>query len=84
MAQQTFNPSNYNFNWTDNWYEWDRKIAHKEALKARNLCVKLHKASGLTVTTFSLPNQLITRGGIGSGNPQIEMYVTVYGLNVYH
>lgn len=81
MQQQIFNPANFNFTWTDNWYEWDRDEAHKAARRARDEAAKAAKAQGKTVTKFTLSHQLITRGGIGSGKPQIEMVVTCYGLN---
>jgi hypothetical protein len=35
------------------------------------------------VTCFSLPGQLITRGGIGSGHPQVEFFVTGFGFNAW-
>lgn len=83
-TQKTFNPANFGFEWTsDNWYSWDHKSAHKAALKARNVLANNLKAGGKNVSKFSLGGQLITRGGIGSGHPQIEMFVTVYGVNAY-
>lgn len=82
--QRIFNPIHFGFEFTaDGWYTFDRKTAQSAALKARNDFVKQAKAQGQRVSTFSLPNQLITRGGIGSGNPQIEVVVTCYGVNVY-
>jgi hypothetical protein len=81
--QQHFNPANFHFAWTsDGWYEWDRKAAHSAALKARNAKAKALAAAGHRVVKSSIPNQLITRGGIGSGNPEISMFVTVYMLEV--
>ena len=81
--QKTFNPVNYNWKWTEDWYEWDSKAAHKAALKARNAEAKQLRAEGKVVKCFSNPNQLISRGGIGSGNPHIEVIVNCYGFNVY-
>jgi len=80
--QRIFNPINYGFDWTHDWYTFDRKAASAEALKERNAFVKKAKAEGRIVRTFSLPNQLITRGGIGSGHPQIEVFVTCYGAEI--
>lgn len=89
--QVGFNPIDFCFKWTEasdslnpndlGWYEWDRKKAHSEALKARNARAKQLKKDGYTVTTFTLSNQLVTRGGIGSGHPQIEAIVNCYYLN---
>ena len=80
--QQTFNPVRYGFSWTDDgWYDWDSKAGHKAALQARNAEVKRLRAEGRRVRCFTLRNQLISLGGIGSGRPHIEEIVTVYGLN---
>jgi len=81
--QRTFNPANFAFQWTDNWYQWDRKQAHKQALAQRNLEAKALKAQGKRVVNFTLSGQLITRGGIGSGHPEIDLCCSVYGFNVY-
>ena len=82
MGQQLFNPADYCFTWTaDGWYEWDRKAAQRAALAARNAAAKALRAAGREVSCFSLPGQLITRGGIGSGRPEIDLMVTGYGLN---
>lgn len=83
FSQQTFNPADYHFTWTDDgWYTWDRTAAHAEALKARNTEAKALKASGRQVRKSSMPGQLITQGGIGTGRPEISMFVTVYMLQV--
>ncbi len=82
--QMMFNPIDYGFAWTDdNWYTFDRKAAQKAALKARNAEAKRLEAQGKRVSKFTLPSQLISRGGIGSGKPHIEEVVNVYGLNAY-
>jgi hypothetical protein len=81
--QKTFNPFSFCFAWTENWYEWDRKAAHKEALKARNEEAKRLQKAGKRVVKFSMPNQLVRKGGINSGKPDIEAVVTCYGLNAY-
>lgn len=80
--QEGFNPADYRFQWTDDdWYEWDRKGAHSDALKARNAEAKQLKADGWEVRKWTLKDQLITRGGIGSGLPEISMVVTVYMID---
>ncbi|MBU2266450.1 MAG: hypothetical protein KJ977_05355 [Candidatus Omnitrophica bacterium] len=82
MAQKTFSGINYGFRWTDDdWYEYDGVQAEKKALKARNAFVKELKADGYRPTTFSLGSQLVSRGGIGSGNPHIEIWTKCYGVN---
>lgn len=82
-TQHMFSPISFGFEFTNDWYSFDSKAAHRDALKARNAFAKEQKAMGRRVYNFSLPNQLITRGGIGSGHPQIEVVVSVYGCNVY-
>lgn len=88
MAQETFNPVNYCFRWTDpkpgetfGWYEWDSKAAHSEALKARNARKRELAKRGIKARAWSNPGSLMSRGGIGSGKPHIELYATVYHLN---
>lgn len=80
-SQQTFNPINFGFRFVGDWYEFDSAAAHKAALKARNAEAKRLRAAGMTVRVWAHPGSLITRGGIGSGHPQIENIVTVYGLD---
>lgn len=77
--QQTFNPANFGFEWTaDGWYSWDRAAAHKAAMQARNARAKALKAEGRRVVSSAMAGQLITRGGIGSGFPEISLVCTVY------
>ena len=81
--QQTFNPADFCFTWTaDGWYEWDRDAAHKAAMQARNAHAKTLTGRGHKVRKTSMPGNLITRGGIGSGRPEISMFVTVYMAEV--
>jgi hypothetical protein len=81
--QMSFNPIDYGFEWTaDGWYKWDSKAAHAAALRERNAEAKRYAAQGRTIRKWSNRNQLISRGGIGSGRPHIEEVVTVYGFNV--
>lgn len=79
--QRAFNPVDYHFRWTQDWYEWDRAAAVTAARQARDAETKRLKALGHRVMKWSLPGQLITRGGIGSGHPQIENVVTSYMLD---
>ncbi len=88
MPQRTFNPADYCFEWVNptvedpgGWYKWNRREAHRFALRDRNQCAKSLRENGYSPVLFSLRDQLITRGGIGSGHPEISLVVTVYGLN---
>ena len=80
LLQEVFNPVDYGFSWTSDWYEWDYQAGHDAAKKARNVRAEELKADGYKVNLYTLKNQLITRGGIGSGHPQIEHVVTCYML----
>ena len=81
MSQEIFSPIQFGFEWTEDWYTFDSAAAHKQARKARDARVRELRAQGRTVRCFSMSGQLVTRGGIGSGHPQIEQIVSVYGLN---
>lgn len=82
MAQQMFNPIEHGFEWTaDGWYKFDAKAAEKQALTERNAEVKRLKAAGHNPKPFTLSRQQLTRGGIGSGHPEITVIVSVYGIN---
>jgi len=86
MSQVVYCPAAYAFAWTNDdtpmgWYAWDRDEAHSQALRARNAHAKDLKAQGYSPKKFSLRNQQIIRGGVGSGHPQIELVVTCYGIN---
>jgi hypothetical protein len=83
MTQKTFCPVDFHFEWTDKWYSWDRSAASKDALKARNDYAKAQREMGKRVVNFTFANQLIREGGIGSGHPDVEFCVSVYGCNVY-
>ena len=80
--QKTFNPIDFGFAWTTDWYEWDRKAAHSAAMKARNTEAKRLRDLGKLVVKFTMRDQLISRGGIGSGKPHVQEVVTIYGINV--
>ena len=79
--QKLFNPVDYCFEWIYGWYTWNSKAAHTIARSARDQLAKELKQQGYTAHRFAIRNQLITRGGIGSGHPEVSFYVTVYGVN---
>jgi hypothetical protein len=82
--QETFCGIDYGFRWTsDGWYKWDGRAGDRAALKARNARAKKLRQQGRTVRLFALGPQLVSRGGIGSGQPHIELVAKCYGLNVY-
>lgn len=82
--QRSFNPVDYHFRWTADWYEWDSASAHKDARQARDAEAKRLRAAGYAVRVSAISGQLITRGGIGSDHPEIEIshVVTVYRLDL--
>ena len=80
--QKTFSPIDYGFAWTDDgWYEWDSKAARVAARKARDEEAKRLRKSGWNVKVYAIQNQLISKGGIGSGHPHIEAVVSVYMID---
>lgn len=82
MTQRIFSGADYGFRWTDDgWYEYDGKAAEKLALKARNDLARQLKAQGHKPRKFSLGRQLMSRGGIGSGRPHVEIWTKAYGVN---
>jgi hypothetical protein len=82
MAQQVYDPIDYGFQFTADWYTFNRAEASKLALKARNEAAKKYAELGYEVRKFILSNQLRTMGGIGSNHPEISVIVSVYGLNI--
>lgn len=91
MAQETFNPANYAFNWTKpenpsnefdlGWYEWDRKEGHKLAKQARDKRYQELRAQGKTPVKYSMRDCLTKKGGAGTGKPDLEFIVTYYGVS---
>jgi len=78
---KSFNPVDYCFAWTsDEWYTWDSKAARAKALAERNAEAARLKKAGYVVRKYSEPSQRITRGGIGSGHPEVDFVVTIYCL----
>jgi hypothetical protein len=84
-----FNPVNRCFKWTlvegneYGWYEFDSEEAHRVAkLERDEFARSLKSLPGVAnVKKRTLKNQLITRGGIGSGHPEISLLVTVYEVS---
>lgn len=81
--QELFDETAEHFGWEGDWYRWDPKAAQKSALKARNARAKELERAGYKVSKFSLGNQLLRRGGIGSGHPDIEIVVKCYVINIF-
>jgi len=88
MPQVIYSPADYAFAWTSptaaepmGWYQWNRMEAHRLALRDRNKNVKLLRENGYNPVSFSLRNQTITRGGMGSCHTEITLVVTCYGAN---
>jgi hypothetical protein len=65
------------------WYEFDEKEAAKVAKARRDEAARKAKADGYGVKKFSMRNQSIRRGGIGSPYPEIDAVVHCYGVNVF-
>lgn len=80
--QKSFLPINYGFKWTEEWYQWDADAGRTAALKDRNAEAKRFKGEGHTVRKSSHRDQLISRGGIGSGKPHISLYMTCFLIDV--
>lgn len=88
--QRFFCPTDYHFEWTPprkgftyGWYTWDREAGMRAALKARNEEAKRLKGLGYLVDKFSLKEQRITKGGIGTSYPEVDFTVTCYCLNAH-
>ena len=80
--QEIYTGIDYGFEWTDDgWYKWDMVAGQKAALAARNARAKELRAQGYQVRLFSLGDQLISKGGINTGRPDIQLWTKAYGLN---
>jgi len=77
-VHRSFNPVDYDFKWVKDWYEWDRAPAHKKAMQHRNKEAADFKKRGWKVRKSTVKNQLIKRGGIGTGKPELDFHVTIY------
>lgn len=80
--QEIFSSINYGFEWVDDWYKFDPVAAEAAAKADRDARAKALKTQGFAVKKFRLANQLVSRGGIGSGHPHITLIVHSYGLNI--
>ena len=80
--QFAFCPFDFCFEWTDTWYTWDAKEARKQALAARDAKVRELRAQNKTVTKWTLSDQLVRKGGIGTDHPEIDAVTSVYMLSV--
>lgn len=81
--QASFNPVDFRFQWTqDGWYEWDSAGARSDAMRARNAQARAWTKAGHKVRKWSVAGQRITRGGIGTPNPEVDFIVTVFGCSI--
>lgn len=66
--------------WTDDgWYSWNRPEGIKTACRLRDKRAE----RGHKVHKFSLPNQHVTLGGIGTRKAELDFVVTVFGLDYW-
>lgn len=79
-VQVSFNPVDYHFSWEGDWYRWDGEAARKAAMADRSAEAKRLRKDGWTVRLWS-QKSLISRGGIGSGHPHIELWTTAYYID---
>lgn len=83
--QRTFLGADFGWEWIENgaWYKWDFTQGNRDALKARNAEAKRLQAEGWKVRKSSNTGNLISRGGIGSGQAHIEVHCNSYTLDAY-
>jgi hypothetical protein len=82
MSTVTFDPIKYGFRWTNDWYEYDGKPAEDAAKAARDDYAKQLRKEGKTVKKRTTGKNLRSMGGIGSGNPHIELVVPMFHVIV--
>jgi len=87
--QEKFNPIDFGFRWTEpaageefGWYEFGHVAASTAAKKARDDRARQLRKQGRSVRRWTQKNNLMTRGGIGTGRPEISLVVPVYYLEV--
>lgn len=80
VSTQIFNPIDYKFRWTESGYEWDAKAAHEEARKDWLAMDAELREDGLNPDKIIRYNVVITRGGHGTGRPEVTVTVTLYVL----
>jgi hypothetical protein len=78
----SFNPVDFGFEWDGDWYKFDGPTANEAAKKARDAFAKKCKDQGIKVKKSTDRNQLMSKGGIGSGRPHIEVVVTVFHATI--
>jgi hypothetical protein len=81
MAQQIHSPVDYGFKWTADWYDWDAAHGHREAKRYQDAHATILRRAGNQVRKFTLRNQVVSRGGVGSNHPHVTFTVTAYGIN---
>ena len=82
MGRRMFCGDEFGFRWTPgNWYEYDGPSAEKKARQARDAFAKELAARGEKPRKGSLGSQLVSKGGIGSGRPHIELYTKCFYVN---
>jgi hypothetical protein len=79
-SQMSFSPIRY-LVWTDDWYTFDYEAAHRQARQDRDSKARELQAQGYKVRKWSMPNQRMSAGGIGTPHPHIELICTAYMLD---
>lgn len=85
--QEIFNAISFGFEWVlqpdgSYWYNFDANEAAKKAKAARDKRAKELADRGMKIKKFSSGRNLMSRGGIGTPYPHIEVLATSYGFNV--
>jgi len=76
----SFNPIDYGFRWTEDWYEFDKDEAVAMAKEDRKKIAKILRDAGYKTKMSTRANQTMKKGGIGTDKPEIDVNVTVYKL----
>jgi len=77
MKQVSYSGAEFGFKWTDD--RWDQEVGERAARKERDMDARRLRSDGWTVRCSSLAS-LITRGGIGTGHPEIQLWTKTYVL----
>ena len=83
MRQELFDASQTHFAWDGDWYTFEAGAGQAEAKRRRAARIKELRAQGYDCKAFSLGTQQLTKGGIGSGHPEITIFVKGYGINIF-
>jgi hypothetical protein len=82
-TQHSFSPIDYTFKWDGNgWYDYDEDAGKVLAKKDRDDYAAELKRDGYKVRKSVRKNNLRSKGGIGSGNPHIELVVPSFLVTV--